>query len=389
METRACHLRGHSTRYYSSEREVNAKVQPEMNGRAFTRETELDEQAQDKKGSWQWDLRTDVTSWSEPLYRIAGRDPETAVPSFKEHSSFYTSDSWDRLTAATVQLLQTGQPYELELQMRQPDGTRRHVIGSGEAVRDVRGDILRLCGTVEDVTESTWQLIRGEKESESQRDLTCEISGRLVQAHEEENTRIASDLRDNISQKLCLLAVEIQGFTTAFPELTPPAQVRLEELWRYTAEIVEETVQVSHHLYPSTLDLLGLPLAIQGFCREFSSRNQIPVEYSCTHVLPEKIGNEVALSFFRILQEALGNVAKDGHAGKVIVELIGDSWELLLCVSDDGVGVEPQRTKVTTGPGFIGMRERLRSIGGELAIWSTPTQRTRIEARAPLKASLQ
>ena len=387
METRAYHLRGNSTRHHGNERE--AKIQPEINERALTREVELAGVPHDKKGRWQWDIRTDVTSWSEQLYRIAGRDPETAVPSFKEHSSFYTADSWDRLTAATVRVLQTGQPYELELQLRRPDGSRRRVIGSGEAVHDARGDILRLCGTVEDITDSQWKLIRYETEPESQRDSSCGISGRLIQAHEAENTRIAKELRDNICQELCLLAVEIQGFTAAFPELTPPAHTRLEELWRYTAEIVEEIVQVSHHLYPSTLDLLGLPLAIQGFCREFSSRNRIPVECSCTPVLPENIGNEVEITFFRILQEALGNVAKHSHTGKVIVELIGDSRELLLCVSDNGIGVELQKTEVTTGPGFTCMMERLRSIGGELAVWSTPTGGTRIEARAPLKTSLQ
>jgi PAS domain S-box-containing protein len=387
METRAYHLRGHSTRHHGNERE--AKIQPEINERPLTKEVELEGVPHDKKGRWQWDIRTDVTSWSEQLYRIAGRDLETAVPSFKNHSSFYTADSWDRLTAATIRVLQTGQPYELELQMRRTDGSRRRVIGSGEAVHDANGDILRLCGTVEDITESKWQLIRGEREPESQRDPTCKISGRLIQAHEEENTRIAKELRDNICQKLCLVAVEIQGLIPAFPELTPPAHMRLEELWRYTAEIVAEIVQVSHHLHPSILDLLGLPLAIQGFCREFSSRNRIPVECSCTHVLPANIGNEVALSFFRILQEALGNVAKHSHAGNVVVELIGNSRELLLCVSDDGVGVELQKTKVTTGQGFICMKERLRSIGGELAVWSTPTRGTRIEARAPLEASIQ
>src|SRR5271167_4365339 len=128
----ANHPRNHRTLHYVNELEFQTKVQPDA-----------------KKGSWQWDIKTDLTTWSEQLYRIAGRDPETAVPSFKEHSSFYTLDSWDRLTAATVRLLQRGQPYELELQMRRPDGNRRRVMGSGEAVRDARGDIVRLVGTVE------------------------------------------------------------------------------------------------------------------------------------------------------------------------------------------------------------------------------------------------
>jgi two-component system sensor histidine kinase UhpB len=87
----------------------------------------------------------------------------------------------------------------------------------------------------------------------------------------------------------------------------------------------------------------------------------------------------------------LGNVAKHSYASNVSVELISSSKELLLRVADDGVGLglDPPKTKVATGLGFICMEELVRSMGGELAVWSTPTGGTRIEARAPLGESLQ
>jgi signal transduction histidine kinase len=191
-------------------------------------------------------------------------------------------------------------------------------------------------------------------------------------------------LRGHICQKLCLVAVGIQGLDPASPELTEQAHMRLEELWRSTAEIIAEIVQVSQRLLPSTLDLLGLPSAIRGLCRDFAIQNRIPVECSYTDVPPEKIGKDIALSFFRILQEALGNVAKHAHASKIAVELIGSSRELLLRVSDNGVGFRLNTTQVATGLGLVRMKERLRSIGGELAVWSTLTRGTRIEARAPV-----
>jgi two-component system sensor histidine kinase UhpB len=386
MERHAQHLRSHSTLHHLNEREIKSKVQPEANGEAFvTWEVQPGEgQPHANKASWQWDIRTDITIWSEQLHRIAGRDPKTAMPSFKEHSCFYTSDSWERLTTATLRILKTGEPYQLELQMLGPDGTRRSVIASGEAVRDTNGYILRLCGTVEDITEHKWRVVRGERELESIRNADYGISGRLIQAQEEENTRLATELRDNISQKLCLLAVGLQGLSPAFPELPQQARVRLDELWRYTSEIVTEIDEVSQQLHPSTLDLLGLPLAVRGYCRKFASRNRILIECSCTNVFPEKIEQEVALGFFRILEEALGNVAKHSHASNVSVELIGSSRELLLQVIDDGVGLDPHKTKVATDVRFIRMKERLRLFGGGLAVWSTPTCGTRIEARAPL-----
>jgi hypothetical protein len=392
METHTNHLGTHSTLYRPAERELETKVQPEDNGEVplVWREVENRGGQQDaNKGSWQWDIKTDITTWSEQLHRIAGHDPITKVPSFREHSCFYTSDSWEQLTTATLRLIQTGEPYKLELQMRLPDGRRRWVIGSGESVRDTDGNILRLRGTVEAIAEGNGQVSIGERELGSIQISDHRISGCLISAQEGENARIAKELRDNICQKLCLLAVGIQRLTPVLPEVTAQPYMSLEELWRYTSEIIAEIVQVSHQLYPSTLDLLGLPVAIRGYCREFASRNRIPVECSCTDVLPERIEKKVAISFIRILEEVLGNVAKHSHASNVGVELIGGSSELLLRVSDNGVGFELQKTRVATGLGFIRMKERLRSIGGELAVWSTPTRGTRIEARAPLRESVQ
>jgi two-component system, NarL family, sensor histidine kinase UhpB len=387
MEVHANYLGNHSTLYYPAERELKAKVQRKDNEEAppIRREVEQRGGQQDaNKGSWQWDIKTDIATWSEQLHRIAGRDPMTKVPSLKEHSSFYTSDSWHRLTAATVRLLQTGEPYELKLQMLRPDGTRRWVTGSGEAVRDASGNILRLCGTVEDITERNWRVSTGEREQNS----NYRISGCLIKAHEEENARMAKELRDNICQKLCLLAVGIQQLTPALPASPVQTHMHLEELWRYTSEIIAEIDQVSHQLHPATLDLLGLPLAIRGHCREFASRNGIPVECRCTDVLPEKVEKNVALIFFRILEEGLGNVAKHSRASSVGVELMGSTSKLLLRVSDNGVGFELQKTKVAPGLGFVRMKEQLRSIGGELTVWSAPTCGTRVEAQAPLKESL-
>src|SRR5882762_2673204 len=159
MEAHANHLRNPSTLYHPDERELKTKARSEDNEKAPLVSIGVERrggQQDANKGSWQWDIKTDITTWSEQLHRIAGRDPMATVPSFKEHSSFYTSDSWDQLTTATLRLLQTGEPYELELQMLRPDGTRRSVSGSGEAVRDTSGYILRLCGTVEDITERNW-----------------------------------------------------------------------------------------------------------------------------------------------------------------------------------------------------------------------------------------
>ena len=90
-------------------------------------------------GSWHWDVRNDVVTWSEELYRIAGLDPKLPAPSYKEIPQFYTPESWERLQRAVEKALRTGTPYELDLEIIRPDGTTRWIRTRGEVVGDTTG----------------------------------------------------------------------------------------------------------------------------------------------------------------------------------------------------------------------------------------------------------
>jgi PAS domain S-box-containing protein len=107
-------------------------------------------------GVWEWTVETDTVTWDENLYRIAGRDPKMPAPSYWEHPQIYAPESWERLKAAVENALATGTPYELDLEMVCPDGSRRWLIGRGEPLRDASGRITHLRGTVQDITERKW-----------------------------------------------------------------------------------------------------------------------------------------------------------------------------------------------------------------------------------------
>jgi len=104
-------------------------------------------------GSWHWNPETDIVTWSDELYRIASRDPGLPAVSYAGHSKLYTPESWERLRQAVEEALCNGTPYELELEMNQPDGTTKWLIGRGETQRDANGRIVGLRGTVQDITE--------------------------------------------------------------------------------------------------------------------------------------------------------------------------------------------------------------------------------------------
>jgi PAS domain S-box-containing protein len=104
-------------------------------------------------GVWEWTAETDTVIWDENLYRIAGRDPKLPVPTYMQHQQFYAPESWERLKAAVENALTTGTPYELDLEMVRPDGSKRCVIARGEPLCDANGRITRRRGTVQDITE--------------------------------------------------------------------------------------------------------------------------------------------------------------------------------------------------------------------------------------------
>jgi PAS domain S-box-containing protein len=103
-------------------------------------------------GSWQWEVQTDTVTWSEQLYRIAGIDPSLPAVSYKGHEKLYTTESWLRLRSAVEEALLSGTSYELDLEMIRPDGTTKWIIAKGEVRRDGAGHIVKLRGTVDDIT---------------------------------------------------------------------------------------------------------------------------------------------------------------------------------------------------------------------------------------------
>ena len=325
------------------------------------------------KGNWHWDIRTDTTVWSEQLYQMIGREHDT-IPPFKEHSRFYTSESWIRLVDATLQLLQTGAPYELTLQMFHTDGGRRWVIRHGEAVRNEHGDILELRGTVQEI---------GKDIAHGGNAIDEHITGRLIQAHVEENSKLAFELRGSICQRLSLLAAQVDHLRSTLPDLSPQAEAQLESFQQETTEILVELDRVSDRLYPAVVDVLSLSSAIECLCWKFTREHGIPVEYSCPDVSVNRKDKQSELALYRVLQEILANVRRHRSATNVTVSLDHDATELRLRVLDNGIGFDKEKAETAAGLGFARMKAQIGHIGGSLAVWSEHACGTLIEARIP------
>ena len=206
--------------------------------------------------------------------------------------------------------------------------------------------------------------------------------GRLMMsAQDEDRARIARELHDDIGQSLAVL--KIQMLRAGQPKSGRPDQIHpgLSQLAATVQEIAEKVSNLSHQLHSSELEFLGLTIAVKSHCREWSERFHMALHCICEGPL-DNLDSTVALSFLRVIQEALHNVAKHSEAKKVVVELRADAETVTLMLSDDGVGFDAEHARLVPGLGLISMRERMHLVGGELEITSTLGRGTRIVARA-------
>jgi PAS domain S-box-containing protein len=208
------------------------------------------------------------------------------------------------------------------------------------------------------------------------------LRNRLTRTQEEERSRIARDLHDDIGQRLALLSIDLEQMKLASQRDGSVFARELEALVRTAGEITSDVHNISRRLHPSQVELLGLAPALNNFCREFANRNSMRIQFTSA-CLTCKVPEEASLCLFRVAQEAIRNVHKHSGCREALVELDEISGSLRLRISDRGAGFDPVSVEATEGLGLLSMEERLRSMGGELFVHSRPGGGTCIEACIP------
>jgi PAS domain S-box-containing protein len=209
------------------------------------------------------------------------------------------------------------------------------------------------------------------------------MNRKLIEAHEEERTRIARELHDDISQRLALLAITLHGLNQRLPSEAAELMREMADARKQVANLGNDIQALSHRLHSPRLEFLGLTKAATAFCKELSERQGVRIDFYAGN-LPPKLAHEVSLCLFRILQEALQNAIKHSGSHHFQVSLMSRANDLELAVHDSGCGFEPAEAINGPGLGLTSMRERLKLVNGELSIDSQPGSGTTIRARVPL-----
>ena len=274
-----------------------------------------------------------------------------------------------------------------------------HVLASGKPAVAVSGRIARLDGTLRDVViavaglpdhgRTAVQMVindftersRESQELERSRRELRRLSANLVEAREEERRRIARELHDELGQRLTALKMELCSLASQKKPVAP------EERVSAMIEMVDETVasvrRIATDLRPLMLDDLGLNAAIEWLAGGWARRMGIKVRLRLDNADPP-VREAVAIALYRMVQEALTNIARHAQASEVQIEIRRQANELVLTVQDNGVGFAEPKMYQEGSHGLMGIRERAYMLGGHLEIGNSAAGGGRIAVRLPL-----
>ena len=262
--------------------------------------------------------------------------------------------------------------FKMQYRLRRNDGEYRWVLDIGVPRFNCDGTFAGYIGSCVDVTDH--------KLAE---EALSNVNRSLIEAQEEERTRIARELHDDINQQLALLAIALDQLKQELPRSLPQLRGRIEELQNRTSAVSSDIQTLSHRLHSSKLEYLGLVAAAKGFCGEFSEQHHVEVAFEHQQV-PSSLPKDISLCLFRVLQAALANALKHSGVRRYEVLLSGTANGIHLTVRDHGIGFDLEKVLSGHGIGLISMRERVRLVNGKISIQSRPDRGTTIDIDVPL-----
>ena len=227
--------------------------------------------------------------------------------------------------------------------------------------------------------------VRIESQLQASREELRNLAAAANQAREQEQSRLARELHDELAQTLTALQMDVAWCKSKIPESDPATIARHTKMEATLKSAVANTRRIAGGLRPLMLDDLGLVPAVDWLVEGFTQRNGIP----CDLVVGSNdlnLPNAQATAVFRIIQESLVNVGKHARATRVKVSLERNGAGLIVGIVDDGVGFSPQDPRKPNSFGLLGLRERALLLGGEIAITSAPGKGTNVVVRLPLSA---
>ena len=324
---------------------------------------------------------------NKPLEKFLGSGDQVLTNG--RWASYMGTDDRERVRTTFLRCRAARSEYVAEFRLRRSDGEYRQVVSHGVPRFSEKGEFLGYAGSIVDITErkkaeaqlrsANTGLERELRERTRAEQEIQALSARLINAHEEERTRLARELHDDISQQIAALII---GMGNLKRKMTPQPEAleQSSRIQQKLAHLADSTRRLSRELHPAVLQHCGLAAALETYCGEFaaltSHRITFHAEGPCDLLPPG-----VALSVYRVAQEALQNSIKHSRVSEAEVRLTSGSGVVSLEVSDHGVGMDAESAG---GLGLVSIKERTRLVNGSVEVKSQPGEGVTVTMKVPI-----
>ncbi len=269
------------------------------------------------------------------------------------------------------------QNFSIDYRIVLPDGSIRHIHDVVYTAANEAGQIVERYGVVMDITDRKL----AEEERQSSFDQLRALTGRVQSAREEERTRVAREIHDQLGQALTSIKLDLSSWVHD-SQLRSPGLERINSILKLVDETIKSVRRIATELRPGVLDDLGLVAAIEWAAEEFEARTGTKCRLMLSE-LDQRPNRERDTALFRILQETLTNVARHADATSVDIHLFRELGSVILKIQDNGCGTTPEQLFAPTSLGIRGMKERALLLGGDLVIRSSREEGTTVLVRVP------
>jgi signal transduction histidine kinase len=288
----------------------------------------------------------------------------------------------DARTLAAVLSDDSIHPEPVTIRWRHADGHDAWTEAHRVSVRDAQGRVAGFVGVGFDITNRVSDGLRSHPMLNPI--ALRALSERLESAREEERTRIARELHDELGQLLTGAKLDLSAMIRRLQELRVPRDVvdRLQAAMGQVDVGIAMVRRIATDLRPPGLDHRDLGAAMEHEARRVSAKSGVTI--AVANRVDGSVDPEIATVAFRVFQEALTNIVRHAHATRVTAAAAVTGSRLLLFVSDNGVGLPPEAMRDTRSIGLLGMRERARAVGGNVRITGRRGGGTRVLLHLPL-----
>ena len=331
-------------------------------------------------GLWDWNPRTGALYLSPHFREIVGHDEDELPNDMQAHMQIIHPDDVERVTLALKAHTDDRRPYDVEYRVRTRAGDYRWIQSRAQALWDASGRAYRMVGWILDITERR----RANEALRESREELQRLSANIEHIREEEKTRIARELHDDLGQLLTALKIDMVRFEQAIEgKIDDEIAGGLRNVYGLIDQLVASVRRIAADLRPVMLDDLGPIPAIDWFVHEFTARHGIAVNAQLD-INEVAFNRDSGTEVFRMVQEGLTNIARHSGADQANVENAREEPFCIVKISDNGRGALPDARRSRQSFGLIGMRERAARLGGELTVETAPGQGFALTITLPL-----